>query len=76
MFRKIDNHTGDEEKTGLLELLKEDDALSLMSTGEDDKHGSGGDRLSEGLHLRVSANLGGSVKNVILLEEGGLQKLR
>ncbi|GMR41733.1 hypothetical protein PMAYCL1PPCAC_11928 [Pristionchus mayeri] len=66
--------TGNEEETRLLELLEEDNALSLMPSGKDDKHGSGGDSLSEGLDLYVSGNLGRLVENVVLLQEDGLER--
>ncbi|GMT18807.1 hypothetical protein PFISCL1PPCAC_10104, partial [Pristionchus fissidentatus] len=64
--------SGDQQEASLLKLLEEDNALSLMSASEDDQDSSGSDGLSQRLNLGVSADLGGNVKDVVLLHEDGL----
>jgi hypothetical protein len=53
---------GDQEKTRL-QLLEENDALTLVSTGEEDEHGTRGNRLSQlgGADLQLVAADGGSL---------------
>lgn len=47
MIKSNKHHTCNEEQSGLLQLLQEHDALSLMTSGEDNEYSSGDDALPE-----------------------------
>ena len=51
----------DEKKSGLLELLEEDDALSLMATSQDNENSSRDDRLAKRSSLVMSEGEFGSL---------------